>query len=138
MNFIIARIFAVLMTIVALLSGGKVEKIQLKVSNNVTSSESKIEYVIENYSGEKISIDKAFTLEKKIDGQWTVDWLKGESPTFEFNEIAIVIMPFSSYRGVIDLSLQGYHLEAGTYRLTKSWSSFNSFGSISVSFEVKE
>ena len=138
MNSFVSRIFAILMTIVALLSGGKVEKIQLKVSNSVTSSESKIEYVIENYASKKIGIDKAFILEKQVEGQWTNDWLEGDSPNFDWNEIAIEIMPFSSYTGVIDLGLQGYFLEAGTYRLTKSWSSFNNFGSISVSFDVKE
>ena len=113
---IISSLLAVLMTISVMIKDGKFGKVELVVTDEVTTESEKIELEIRSYSLKKIDYDTRYTIEVKKDGEWK----KLESAPAQ--DIALVASPMflqSSNVSVDIRNLPDGKLEAGEYRVTK-------------------
>ena len=112
---IFAKIIAVIMSFFYMFTGGNPEKIEVRIEKPVTTESTEIEYTITNYTGKEVFVDKFFTIEKNIDGQWTaVAFTEGAAT----EEIAIRLLNCQSITLIADLlEYFGNPLEKGEYRL---------------------
>lgn len=112
---IFAKIIAVIMSFFYMFTGGNPEKIEVRIEKPVTTESTEIEYVITNYTGTAVGADKYFSVEKKVDGQWTAVPFVDDAAT---EEISIVLYNCQSVTLTVDLiSYFGKTLEKGEYRL---------------------
>ncbi len=113
-----AKIVAVIMSLFYMFTGGNPEKIEVCITEPVTTESTEIEYVITNYTGKTVHADKFFAVEKNTDGQWTaVPFVEGTAT----EEIAIVLLNCQSVTLTVDLfEYFGKNLEKGEYRLVLS------------------
>ncbi len=149
-----SRIVALIMTLAAALSGGRIDKVQLRLLEPVTAESGEIRFEIRNYSGEILRYGKAFTLEKEVDGEWTDNWTgHGEiivivpkilieqqpasvsTETVSFGSILVI----DENDGGEDLPVSSeIEFGAGRYRLTKSFTGASGREySAKLEFEIK-
>lgn len=113
----LTRILAILLGLVAMISGGKAGKIEMEVTQPVTVSSEQIVIEIRNYSGKSAELDEIFVLEKKDGDEWTImDFAENVG----FPEIVTELNNLGTYKQSIDvMRMFGHTLEAGEYKLTK-------------------
>lgn len=112
-----ARIVAVMLAFVAMISGGKMGKIEMEITQPVNVSSEQILIEVRNYSGKTICFGEDFTLEKNENGEWVqVEFAEDAA----FHEVAIILNPLGTYKQAINISAMfGHHLEAGEYKIAK-------------------
>lgn len=117
MKSFFASIIAVMLAFVTMISGGKMGKIEMEVTQPVNVSSEHIEIEIRNYSSKSICFGEDFTLEKNENGEWVqVEFAEGAA----FHEVAIILNPLGTYKHSINiLAMFGHYLEAGEYKITK-------------------
>ena len=135
---ILSKILTFFMSIILLLSGGKNDRVQLKIVNTVTSAESRIEYEMTNKTGFEVTTGESFTLEKYVDGEWTTDWPGIEGHSIMFNEMACIILPYGTHKDAFNLGRFGVFLDEGQYRFSKEYHSVYGVGTVSAVFTVSE
>ncbi len=117
MKSFFARMVAVFLALVAMISGGKMGQTELEVTQPVTVSSKQIVIEVRNYSGRYLDFDEVFVLEKNEGDEW-VQVAFAENAGF--HDIAIKLAPLGTYTQAIDVSAMfGHTLEAGEYKLTK-------------------
>lgn len=113
---IIASLLAALMMFSSVVKSGKLGKVELVVTGEVTTQSEKINLEIISYSLKEIDYSEEYTIEVKKDGEWE------EIERGPIKDIAIVPSPmfFQSSNVSVDIRyLPGGKLEAGEYRITK-------------------
>ena len=113
---IISSLLAVLMTISVMIKDGKFGKVELVVTDEVTTESEKIELEIHNYSGKKVGFGYDYSVEMLKGNKWEKLPLCGG-----FNEPYIIINRFGVFKQSIDIEkMFGQKLETGEYRVIKS------------------
>lgn len=135
---ILSRIITLFMSIAILFSGGRSDRVQLKVTNTVTSTERLIEYEITNYSGVPISTGDRCKIEKFVDDEWTDRWFDPEGKYFISNDISYTILPYTSFKRSVLPTSFNFPLDEGLYRLSKEYNSIYGVGIMTTTFTVSE
>ena len=126
------------MSIAILFSGGKSDRVQVKVANTVTSTERLIEYEITNYTGVTVMADDSCKLEKFVNDKWTSQWFDPEGKYLVSHDIAFTIPPYATHKASIRPGQFNFPLDEGLYRLTKEYTSIYGSGTMSTTFTVTE
>lgn len=118
MTSLFTRFISVILSIIAMFTGGNPEKITMKSTGDITTETTVIEYSIENYTGRRCSFGLDFSIEKYENGSWV------ELPFddgYAYIEIAVICKNTQTYTGTINLNTAlGHPLEKGNYRLLKN------------------
>ncbi len=131
MNSFFTRIFAILLGLIAMFTGGNLDNVEIKITNEITTETTEIDVEIFNYTGKTISTDKYFILEKNNSGVWN-----NIEMIILAEEIAVLVRNFQTISLTINVAkVYGISLESGTYRLSKV---YNGGHSRSVEFEVTQ
>lgn len=118
MSAIFSRILSVILAIIAVFTGGRMDNVSIEVTNEVTTQSETIVYEVSNYTGKTITMDEYFTLEVNKDGEWV------EVPQIdEVHDISLSLGNIRTFTRTISIpDAFGTTLEAGEYRLTKGYS----------------
>lgn len=124
-----SRIIAILLSIAAMLSGGDLSKVNLKITNIITTKSEHIEYEIQNYTGTTISVDRYYVLEMNNGGEWTeLEQINDVYDTaYVLKNTQVVTLKINIFDSF------GRFLDAGQYRLTIQ---YNPSNACSVYFDV--
>ncbi len=113
---LISVLLSALMMFSVMIKDGKLGKVELVVTSEVTTESEKIGLEIRSYSLKEIDYSEEYTIEVKKDGEWE------HIERGPIEDIALVPSPMflqSSNVSVDIRYLPGGKLEAGEYRITK-------------------
>ena len=115
LSVLFSKIIAVIMSFFYMFIGGNPNSVDVSLVDQPTTESTCIEYKVTNYSGTTMFIDKYFSIEQKVDDEWTPLPFTDDAAT---EDIAIRLLNCQSITLSIDLMRQyGHTLDEGEYKL---------------------